>query len=262
MKSIYVALVTESLKARKSKMFWLSLVFFGFVASMMGLIMFIQQHPEISQKLGIIGTKASMLRFGEANWQNYFTLIIQGITAIGLIGYGFITSWVFGSEYSDRTIKDLLVLPVSRSSIVIAKLTVVTFWCIIHTFVFLIAALFFGYLSGVSGWSNEIILSGIYKFSMVSLLTMLLCTLIAFFASYSHGFMLPLGFVILTMIMANFVGLLGLGPYFPWAIPGLFTAPSGPENTTLTLTSYIILFLTNIAGLFGTIAWWKFADHK
>lgn len=262
MKSIYVAFWAESLKARKSKMFWLSVLFFLFVASMMGFMMFIQKHPEISEKLGIIGTKASMMRFGEANWQNYINLVIQGITAVGLIGYGFVTSWVFGSEYSDHTIKDLLSLPVSRPSIVIAKLLVVKLWCIILTAIFLVAALFFGYLAGVTSWSVDIISSCIYKFSVVSLLSMLLCTPVAFFASYSRGFMLPLGFVILTMIMANFVGLLGLGPYFPWAIPGLFNAPSGPENTTLSLTSYIILLMTNITGLLGTIAWWRFADHK
>lgn len=229
---------------------------------MMGFMTFIQKHPEISQKLGIIGTKASLLRFGEANWQNYFTLITQGITAVGLIGYGFITCWVFGSEFSDHTIKDILSLPVSRSSIVIAKLLVIMLWCVILTAVFLVAALSFGYLAGVSAWSGEIISTCIYKFSVVSLLSMLLCTPVAFFASYSRGYMLPLGIVILTMIMANFVGLLGLGPYFPWAIPGLFIAPSGTENATLTLTSYIILFLTSILGLFGTMAWWRFADQK
>ena len=63
----------------------------------------------------MIGTKASLLRFGEPNWNNYLALLLQGISAIGLIGFGFITSWVFGREYSENTLKDILALPVSRS---------------------------------------------------------------------------------------------------------------------------------------------------
>ena len=98
------------------------MVFFVFVSFMMGLIICIQIHPEISQKLGLIGTKASLLRFGEPNWKNYLALLLQGISAIGLIGFGFITSWVFGREYTENTLKDILALPVSRSTIVSLKI--------------------------------------------------------------------------------------------------------------------------------------------
>jgi len=56
--------------------------------------------------------------------------------------------------------------------------------------------------------------------------------------------------------------LLGLGPYFPWAIPGLCSAPSGTEGMQLTVASYIILFLTFLLGLGGTLAWWRYADQR
>ncbi len=262
MKSIWVTFWAESLKVRKSKVFWLSVVFFLFVSFMMGLIMFVQKHPEIAQKIGMIGTKAAMLRFGEPDWQNYLTLINQGIAGIGLVGYGFITCWIFGYEYSDHTIKDILALPVSRASIVLSKLIVVILWSILLTCIYFAFGLLFGHLAGISGWSGEIFSQFLYKFSMVSLLTILLCTPVAFFASFSGGFLLPIGIIILTMIMANFTGLVGLGPYFPWAIPGLFAAPPGTEEVQLTSISYMILFLTSILGLAGTLAWWRFADHK
>ncbi|WP_235201635.1 ABC transporter permease [Paenibacillus sp. FSL H8-0457] len=38
------------------------------------------------------------------------------------------TSWTFGREYSDRTLKDLLVLPISRGKIAIAKYVAIIFW--------------------------------------------------------------------------------------------------------------------------------------
>jgi len=71
-----------------------------------------------------------------------------------------------------------------------------------------------------------------------------------------------MGFVILTLIMANFTGIVGLGPYFPWAIPGLYGTTSGLENLQLNNASYLILFSTGILGLFGTLAIWRFADQK
>jgi ABC-2 type transport system permease protein len=262
MKSIGVTLWAESLKTRKSKVFWLSMVFFVFVSFMMGLIMLIQKHPEISQKLGLIGTKASLMRFGEPDWNNFFALLLQGIGAIGLIGFGFITSWVFGREYSENTLKDLLALPVSRSSIVISKLLIAALWSILLACIFVIFSVVFGYLSGISGWSGEIFSQFFYKCTIVTLLTILLCTTTSFFASFSGGILLPIGIIILTMMMANFSGLLGLGPYFPWAIPGLLCSPPGTEDIHVGLASYIILFTTSILGLIGTLAWWRFADQK
>ena len=258
MKSIGVTLWTEGLKVRKSIVLWLTMVFFVFVAFMMGLITFVQMHPEIAEKLGLIGTKANLLKFGEPNWQNYFILIKQGISGVGLIGFGFITCWVFGREYSDKTIKDLLALPVSRSSVVLSKLIIVFVWSILLSCIFFAFSLLFGYMSGVQGWTKEIFSSFASIFSQICLLSILLSTPIAFLASYSRGFLLPIGFMILTMMMANFTGLVGLGPYFPWAIPGMLSVPGGH----LEVASYSILIGTCILGLGGTLAWWQFADQK
>ena len=262
MKSIAVTLWAESLKVRKSKVFWLSMVFFAFVSFMMGLIMLIQQHPEISEKLGLIGTKASLLRFGEPSWKNYFALLLQGMGAIALIGFGFITSWVFGREYYENTLKDMLALPVPRSSIVISKLLLSALWSILLACIFVIFSVVFGAMSGISGWSSEVFSKFLYQCTVVTLLTILLSTTPSFFASFSGGILLPIGIIILTMMMANFSGLLGLGPYFPWAIPELICSFPGTEGIKVGLASYIILFVTSILGLIGTLAWWRFADQK
>lgn len=262
MKSILVTFWAECLKVRKSKVFWLSIVFFVFVSFMMGLIMFVQIHPEISQKFGMIGTKASLLRFGEPNWQNYLTLLLQGIGGIGMVGFGFITSWIFGREYTDNTIKDIIALPVSRSSVVISKLIVVVLWSILLTCIFLISSIVFGHLAGISGWTGKILSQFLYKYTIATLLTILLCTITSFFASYGKGILLPIGVIILTMIIANFTGLVGLGPYFPWAIPELFCSPPGTEDIHLNIASYMILISTSILGLIGTLAWWQYADQK
>ena len=247
MKSINVALWVEILKIRKSKMFWATILVFMFVPFMMGLLMFVQIHPEISSKLGMIGNKASMLRFGEPNWQNYFTLLIQGFAGVGVIGIGFVSSWVFGREFSEHTIKDIIVIVI---------------WSIILSLVYFLISLIVGLLIDIPQWSNEIVSLNFSKYFVTSLLTILLSTPVAFLASYSRGYMLPIGFVILTLILANFTGIVGLGPYFPWAIPGLYGTASSLESLQLNNVSYIILFSTGMLGILGTLAIWRFADQK
>jgi ABC-2 type transport system permease protein len=259
--SFLAALWAEGLKIIRSGVFWFSVLFFIFIPLMTGLLMFVQIHPEISGKLGMIGTKAAMLRFGEPCWQNYFALLTQTIAAIGLVGYGFVTSWVFGREYSDKTAKDILSLPVSRSFIVLAKFTVVLIWSIILTITFFSFSLLSGEIAGISGWSYQILFKYSCTFTRVSFLTMLLCTPVAFFASFGRGYLPPISFIILTLILANFIGFVGLGPYFPWAIPGILSVPP-TEDMQINTTSYIILILTGIAGYIGTLLWWNYADQK
>jgi ABC-2 type transport system permease protein len=260
MKSLIAALWSESLKIYKSRVFWFSMVFFIFIALMMGLIIFVQIHPEISERLGLIGTKASMLRFGEPNWQNYFALLNQTIAAIGFVGYGFVTSWVFGREFSDKTAKDILALPVSRSCIVLSKFIASLVWCIILTLILFSSALLVGITVAISGWTNQYFFRFSETFILVSLLTMLLCTPVAFFASLGRGYLLPFGFIILSLILANFTGFIGLGPYFPWSIPGMLSVPHA-EGMQLSIISYIILAVTCIIGYIGTERWWRHADH-
>lgn len=259
MKGFSAVIRGEILKVKKSRIFFGSILFFIFVSCMMGLIMFIQIYPDLAGKLGMIGNKASMMRFGEPNWQNYFNLLIQGFAGVGLVGIGFITSWIFGREFADHTLKDILVVPVSRSSFVLCKSVVIIAWTFILSLVYLISGIAIGLLIGLPGYSADLWSHSGYLYMMTTLLSVPLFSPIAFFASYSRGYIFPLGVVIVTLIIANFSGLIGLGPYFPWAIPGLFGVQTG---IGLNMASLPILFITSLAGLFGTIFLWNHADQK
>jgi len=262
MKGTWISLWAEALKIRKSKVFILSVVFFAFIPCMMGLMMFVQKYPELAGKLGMIGTKSSMMRFGEANWQNYLTLLSESVAAIGLFGFGFIVSWTFGREYADRTVKDILALPVTRTEIVLSKLIAASIWSVLLSVVFLLSGIVIGRIINLSGWSESIIVQNIKTFTITSLLTIILSAPVAFLASFSRGYLLPIAFIILTLLIANFTGLVGLGPYFPWAIPGIYSMPATGTGMHLSAVSYIILFSTGLAGFAATILWWLFADQK
>jgi len=74
-------------------------------------LLYLLKNPDLAQNLGLTSTKAHIA--GTTDWPSYFSFLAQAIAIGGLIAFGFITSWIFGREYSDRTIKNLLVLPVS-----------------------------------------------------------------------------------------------------------------------------------------------------
>jgi len=260
MKSFSAALWAEYMKIRRSKILWITILLFAFIPFMMGLMIYIIRNPEISAKLGLMATKATL--FGNANWPFFFGILNQCIATIGLIGFGFVTAWVYGREHTERTMKDILALPISRSYIVLAKFTIVFIWCILLTLVLYVAGMITGWAIGMAGWSRQILFDSTYKYFAIAFMTLLLCTPVAFFAGYGRGLITPIGFVIVTMIITQFVALAGMGAFFPWAIPGLFIAPKGIAGMQLYASSYIILVLTSIVGYLATIYWWLHADQR
>ena len=249
---------TEGLKILNSKMVWITSAAFTIGPLMAAFFMFILKNPDFAETSGLLGAKAQLA--GEATWPSYFSLLAQIISIGGVIVFGFITSWVFGREYSDQTVKDLLALPFSRGMIVYAKFTAILITTLCLTIYILSIGLLLGGVIGLPGWSASVLEHGLFIFFISALLTMALSTPVAFFACYGKGYLAPLGFIILMVVLAQIIGAIGYGDYFPWAIPALFSGTTG-EESPLTLLSLTIILFTSIIGLTGTSSWWKFADH-
>lgn len=260
MKSILVALHVEMLKYRKSKIVYITAAIFVFIPSMLGFMMFVAQNPEMASKMGLVGTKANM--FGQNNMYGFFTLVLETSAGIGLVGIGFVTAWIFGGEHTAHTFKDLLVLPISRKTIVFAKLLYVALFGLVLLSLFYAVSVAFASLLGLSGYSLQLLLEFTYRFFAAGILTILLSTPIAWLSGISKGVLAPIGFVIGTMILAQFAGILGLGPYFPWSIPGLFSIHKNEPGYIIETTSFLILFITCLSGIWATIRWWNVADHR
>lgn len=262
MKGLFAALWAEGLKVRRSKMFLGTILIFAFVAIMMGLLVFVVRHPEIAGRSAMVRAKSSVV--GDADWPSFLNLLIQSVLALGPIGFGMVTAWVFGREYSDRVAKDLLALPVSRFTIVLAKFIITILWSIALAFTLLFAALVTGLAVHIPGWSAGVVLHAFSLFTRSAILTLLLCTPVAFIASASRGYLLAIAFAFITLILTNLVavGVPNFTPYFPWAIPALCSGMAGGEALPHAgATSYVILVLTSILGFVGTAAWWRYADQ-
>jgi len=259
MKNIYNALWVEFAKIKRSKVLLGTIVIFIFIPLMTSFMMFIARNPELASKLGIIGMKANL--FGTSNWQGYFGVLNQLMGSICLIGFGFVTTWVFASEHTFKTMKDIIALPINRSYIVLAKFIIISLWSILLSTLVFVVGVGMGFVVGIEGWSTAMFITFTKSYFVATVLTLLLAPPIAFIAGYSRGIIAPLGMVIFTVIIAQFAGLLGLGAYIPWSIPALYAIGNNIAGMELITSSYIILFLTFLISYWATLRWWKRADH-
>jgi len=221
-------------------------------------LIFVSRNPDISRKLGLISAKANLMADTATNWPAYMNLFAQMIAAGGFIFFCLIVSWVFGREFSDGTLKDMLAVPVPRASILLAKFAVSAAWSAGLSLVILILGLGMGALIGLPGGSTGVILQGCLKAAITAGLAILVALPFALLASIGRGYLLPVGAAILTMIVANVVAIAGWGEYFPWDVPGLYSQP----KIVLPAASFWIVMLAGLAGMAATYLWWKFADQS
>lgn len=260
MKNLASSIVVEILKLRRSSILLVTIILFAFIPTMMGLLMLLSQHPELAARMGLVGTKASF--FSSNNWMGFLAMMNQMIAAIGIIGFGFVISWVFGREHMEHTITSIIALPVKRNTMVLAKFVVSLIWCSLLVLVMYAAGLVIGKVVHMQGWSSEGFASFNRIFFVTAFLAFVVSTPVALLAGWTRGIIAPIGFVILTMILAQIIAAVGLGPVFPWAIPGIYTVPVKSPGYALTTASYVIVLLTFLTGLIGTTIWWNRADHN
>lgn len=258
MNYIHAALQAEVLKIRKSKMIWLTLAAFTIAPLMGGFFMYVLKDPDLAEKAGLLGEKAQIQ--GEATWPSYLSILAQMIAVGGIIVFGFVTSWVFGREYSDRTAKDLLALPYPRSYIVIAKYIASMIACGLLSIYIVVIGSLFGWMIGLPEWSVTVGMQGLQMIITTMFLTILLSAPVAFFACYGRGYLAPLGFVVLMVVFSQLIAAVGYGAYFPWAVPALYSGISGVDNV-LSLVSITIVILTSVVGFISTLSWWLYADQ-
>ncbi len=261
MKRLNDALYCEALKVMHSKIVWITILAFLIVPFVGGFFMLILKDPEAARSYGLIGAKAQ-LTMGTADWISYFEFLAQAVSIGGLFIFGFVSSWVFGREHSDRTVKDLLALPISRAHIVGAKFITIFLWCILLSAIVLTIGLWVGEMAALPGWSRELVSQGCEMFAICSILTIALSSPVAFFACIGRGYLAPLGFVVFTLVLANIIAVTGYGEFFPWAVPALYSQIGGEGNALPGSISYILVVLTSFAGLIGTFCWWRYADHS
>ncbi|CAM4021752.1 ABC transporter permease [Cohnella lubricantis] len=247
--NMLTALWAESLKVRRSRIIWISLMAATLLPILFGLVM-----------AGLISSKPA-LEGQEANMQAYLNQLGVAVSVGGIIGFGFLYSWIFGREYSDRTVKDLLALPVPRFQVVLSKMFVAALWCAALAAWLFAVGCATGWLVSLDGWSGGVIADSLPRYAETTIMVICLSLPIGWIASAGRGYMAALGFVVLMVIAANLGGAIGIESYMPWAVPGLLNGAAGEDKMNLEAVSLALPYVTGAVGIAGTIAWWRYADQ-
>ena len=249
----------ELRKATRSRMPLFTALGFLVLPCGLAFFMFIYKYPTFARNIGLISAKAN-LAGGAATWPYYLGVLGQAIAIGGIAVFSLVESWVFGREFVDGTLKDLLAVPVARANILLAKFLVVALWSLLLTVMLFLVSLLFGAVIGLSQGTAEVFWQGTATLAVVACLTIVNVFPFAFFASLGRGYLLPMGVTLLVIVIANFIVVAGWGNYFPWAVPALYAELAGKGN--LEPVSYLLVLLTGLAGMAGTYLWWRWADQN
>lgn len=261
MNHLTAVIATEFLKARRSKMPLLTALGFILLPFVGGFFMIILKDPVMAQRLGIISAKAQLVG-GTADWPTFLGLLAQGSALGGIVLFSFIASWVFGREYSDHTLKDLLALPTPRMTIALAKFVLIWVWSLVLVIFIYLVGLVVGNLVGLPPAPTAVFWAGTVRVAITAVLTIALATPVAFFANAGRGYLPPMGFALLMLMLAQVVAAAGWGDYFPWAVPALYAGMAGPAYANMGSISYALVVATSLAGIATTLAWWELADQS
>lgn len=247
---LLTAVSVEWLKLRRSKTLMISLWAAVVFPLLIGLVM-----------TGAFGVDSPTVVEVEQTVPAYLMQFEFVVAIGGLIGFGFLFSWIFGREFTGGTVTDLLALPISRMHIVGAKFIVVTVWCTLLTFIHFVVASGFTWIVLRDPATASFVEAALGRFMLNHSMVVFLSMPVALVASLGKGYMASLGFVILTTIAAQLSGAVGAGAYFPWAVPGLYSGVAGEAAMQLPLFSIVLPFVVGLLGVLGTLFWWRFADH-
>lgn len=260
MTGLRAALATEFLKSWRSRVPWGVALGFSMAPLIMGLFMMILKDPQAARSLGLLGAKAQ-LTAGTADWPTYWSLMGQAMTVGGSILFAFLTAWVFGREFADRTVRGLLATATPRHAIVVAKALVIAAWGVAISGWVLLLGLALGLLIGLPAWSAAAAVQAFATIAFAALLTIGLQGMTAFFAGVGHGYIAPLAWAVGTVAASQVLAALGWGAWFPWAVPAILAGAGGVAVEPVGPGGIAMAVLAAAAGIMATIAWWDRADQ-
>jgi ABC-2 type transport system permease protein len=260
MKAFLAAFWAETLKARRSRVSLLTVAGFALFPLVDGLFMFILKDPERARALGLISVKAQ-LAAGVADWPAFFQVLLQVTAVGGSVLFAFITAWVFGREFSDHTVKEILALPTPRGTILAAKFLLTALWILGLILMIYVIGLGVGKAVDIPGWSLELVWASFGSLLLIALVAFMLMPFVALFASAGRGYLPPLGWAFLTLALAQIAIVLGWGGWFPWSVPALLSGMSDQGAEPIEIHSYMVVLLAFVAGIAGTFSWWQNADQ-
>lgn len=243
-------LSTEFLKLKRTRVPWVLSAVYCLAPLMISLMMLVLKNPRLGRRLGLVAAKAQ-LTAGAADWPTYLQL--SGFLFVGgVLVMGVMQAFLFGREYAEGTAKNLLTLPLGRTSIVAAKLLVSAVWFSVLAALLCAEVLALGFLLDLPGFSAPLLAAGLLRALRLAAQVLLLSTVPAWMAVAGRGYLAPLGFSILLLLLGDLFAHTGWGPWIPWSILFLSAGAGGAEAPLPGTGSLLVLIGVFAAGFAAT----------
>jgi ABC-2 type transport system permease protein len=254
-------LATEFLKLRRTKVTWLSLAALSLGPLAIALFMWIVREPGRARRLGLLGAKADLAGIS-ATWPSYFSMLTLVVGMGGLLLLAFIVAFIFAREYVEGTAKNLLALPVARYWFVLAKLVVAGAWWAVLVAAVIGETFLIGFAMALPGFTEAAAAGAVRDVVVVAAVVYMLAPVVAWIATLARGYMAPLGFALVMLVLAQVFGKTGWGPWFPWSIVASFVGSVGQRVvTSIAPGSVVVVVVTFIAGIVVTTAQLRYSDN-
>ncbi|MCR8845175.1 ABC transporter permease [Paenibacillus sp. SC116] len=238
-------LYTELLKLKRAKMFMISVIG-SMAAPIMMFIAFLSMKREKPE---------TILTFDVS----FYNTNLNVLMLIGTLLYGVIAAYLFSREYTEDTLKNLLTIPVSKTSLIVSKWLLLLLWIFMLTLVAWVMTLLLSFVAQFEGLSVAVIVDSLRQFFVGAFLLFLLSTPIILITMLFKNFVPTIIFTAvvtmanLTVIDTDYQGL------FPWSAVHMVVTNS-TEFVYPISYSYAIIFATSILGLAATIVYFKRSD--
>ena len=159
-------------------------------------------------------------------WEGLIAVVLQITAAAAVLAFGVVLSWLIGREFVDGTVTGLFALPVSRTTIVTAKLAVYLLWTIGVSVALLVGVGAIGLLLGLQAPAAGV---GPLLTRLVILTTLsgLVATPVAWAATIGRGVLPGIGTTIGIIAIAQIMAVAGIGAWFPLSAPALWAIEPG-----------------------------------
>ena len=241
-----VALAFEARKAAASRVMLSITVLFlaGVTAIAVGMLLAAASGQE--QVLAKLGPLAEL-----DGWARLVGVVVQVTAAGGLGAFGIALSWMFGREFADGTVSALFALPVSRTTIALAKLTVFGIWAAGVAVLLTAAIAVLGFAMGF-GATDAAGLGEIARVPVLAALTALIAVPAAWAATIGRGLLPGIGATIVIMVVAQVLAVADFGTWLPIVAPALWAISPGsvPPEALLLVPTVPLVF-----GALCVLAW-------
>lgn len=193
-------------------------------------------------------------------WDGLLGFVGQMLSVGMLLATGIVVSWSYGRELTDGTFGALFALPTSRRQVAAAKALTLLHWGVDVVLGTVVLALVLGLATGL-GLPDGEAWAGAGRALVIGLLTVALAMPLGFVASALRGYLPGIGVLLGIVIVTQVLAVVGVGGWFPYAAPGMWSGMGGAEvAATVTGVQLLLALPVGAAGVAAAIWWWDRAE--